>query len=201
MNRERWKQVEEILHSALSVEQSRRSSFLEDACGGDKSLREELETLLTHEDEAGGFLEGPALEVMAKGLAKEKAWDRATDESIIDKVISHYLVLEKLGGGGMGVVYKAKDITLGRLVALKFIPKDIADDHQALQRFKREARAISGLSHPHICPLYDIGHQDGLDFLVMEYLEGVTLAERIGKAPLPLRQTLEYAIQIADALD
>src|SRR5215475_9356500 len=97
MNRERWKQIEDIFHSALTIEPSRRSGFLEDACGGDENLRQEVETLLTQEDESGGFLEGPALEVMAKGLAKEKAWDRATDEAIIEKTISHYLVLEKLG--------------------------------------------------------------------------------------------------------
>src|SRR5215510_2768944 len=96
MNRERWKQIDGILHSALAVEQSRRSGFLDEACGGDESLRQDVETLLLHEDEAEGFLEGPALEVMAKGLAKEKAWDRASDEAIIDKVISHYLWLDNL---------------------------------------------------------------------------------------------------------
>src|SRR6516165_6295021 len=171
MNRERWKQIEGILHSALAVEQGHRSGFLDEACGGDESLRQDVETLLLHEDEAEGFLEGPALEVMAKGLAKEKAWDRASDKAIIDKVISHYLVLEKLGSGGMGVVYKAKDIKLGRLVALKFIPEGVGEDHQALERFKREARAASALK------------------------------QRIAGKPVDNKTLLELALQIADALD
>jgi len=112
-----------------------------------------------------------------------------------------YEILTQVGVGGMGEVYRARDTRLDRTVAIKILPAHLSTNRQLHERFEREARAISSLSHPHICPLYDVGHQDGLDFLVMEYLEGVTLAERIGKAPLPLHQTLQYAIQIADALD
>ena len=193
MQQGRWKEVSRLYHAALERSADDRRAFLEQACAGDEALRGEIESLLGSEAAAGDFMELPAVSVMAGALEADLV-------SLVGRQLASYRIDALLGTGGMGEVYRATDTRLNRTVALKILPQHLREVPALRERFEREARAVAMLRHPHICVLHDIGEDDGIAFLVMELLDGETLAERLMRGPLERDELFRNAIHIADAL-
>ena len=192
-----WRRIEELCHEALERDPPERNSFLRAACAGDEVLRREVESLLAGQPEESEFLGGSMLQAVARAVMDGSD----SGGSLVGRRMGAYDVVARIGAGGMGVVYRARDTRLDRVVAIKVLSPHLTSDAQFRARFEREARTVAALTHPHICTLYDVGHEHGNDYLVLEYLDGQTLAARLQKGALPLDHAIRYAIEIADALD
>ena len=197
MTPEHWEQVARLHRAALQYEESRRATFLHDACGGDENLRCEVESLLAYEGDAENFMEVPAFEIVAKQLAEGQALGMVQKSGT---KFGAYEILAPLGAGGMGEVYRARDTNLNRAVALKILPALFTHDAERIARFRREAQVLASLNHPNIGSIYGLEESNNLWALVLELVEGPTLADRIKGGAVPLEEALAIAQQIAEAV-
>ncbi len=194
MNDPRWTTVDGLFEAALERNPDERAAFLREACGGNETLRQEVESLLAHASGASALLERPALELIGRRPTAEPS-------SFVGRRVGTHRILGLLGTGGMGEVYRANDTKLGRDVAIKILPRIFTTDSERRARFDREARSLAALNHPHIGAIYGVEDIDGTPALILELVEGETLAARIAQGAIPVRETLTIAGQIADALE
>ncbi|HEY3139342.1 MAG TPA: protein kinase [Blastocatellia bacterium] len=194
MQAERWRQVDALFDAALERDASERTAFLNEACAGDEALRREVESLLAAHERAGDFIETPASDSSAESAIKEKTC------LIAGQRIAHYEIISRLGAGGMGEVYLARDTKLTRNVAVKLLPGTLTADNQARGRFLREAQLAATLDHPNICTIHEIGEDTGQSFIAMQYVEGKTLKDLLADQPLSVKNLLAISLQVADAL-
>jgi serine/threonine protein kinase len=219
MTPERWREVERLYHAALERGPDARGAFLAEACPDDEGLRREVATLLAYDDSGASFLSSPALDIAARALAAQTqaedpadqssgadsggavAHERpATDSLAAGEVVRKFRILRKIGEGGMGQVYEAEDVRLGRRVALKLLRGGAGSSPEAAVLPLREARAASALNHPNIVTVYAVEESGGLDFIVMEYIEGETLKDRLERGPLAPSQLLDLGLQVCAAV-
>src|SRR5262245_38329065 len=192
MKPERWQHIDKLLGEALELEAGQRAAFLDQACAGDEELRRKIDALLAAHEEAKSFIEVPAFEGIAKSLAEQA-------RSMVRQQLGHYQVLDLLGAGGMGVVWRAKDTRLGREVAIKTLPREFG--RHRLARFEREAKLLASLNHPNIAAIHGLDEDRGTRFLVLELVEGETLADRLRHGAIPVEESIHLARQISEALE
>jgi eukaryotic-like serine/threonine-protein kinase len=192
---ERWRRIEGICNQALELDPAARPAFLTQACTGEEALRQEVESLLARKSQADDFIEIPALDEAAMALARNPEGD------MVGRMLHHYRITGRIGAGGMGVVYRAEDTHLGRTVAVKVLPDRFALDPERSKRFEREARLLATLSHPNIASIHGLEEADGRSFLVLEWVEGLTLDQRLKNGPVPVDEALGICCQIAEGLE
>src|SRR5215475_12173673 len=199
MDANQWGQIKEIYDRAIDLSNEERESFLAEACAGDADLRREVESLLVAHEDAGTFLQSPAVEVAAREIVADE--DTSPAPQLIGRELANYKIISLLGRGGMGEVYLAEDKRLRRKVALKMLPAQFTNDAERVRRFEREAKAASATNHPNIVTIHEIGQIDQTHYLVTEFVAGETLRHRLTQGRMELMAALEVSLQVAAALD